>query len=473
MAQGWSVTLRLDSESHSRNVALPVTNPLGIGHAWITLTAPDGRHVEFGYYPRETTLSTGFGFHATGELRVRDESHLAFQDAAFTFPLTAAQAARILETAKEIQREPGTYEALTHNCLTVAHYILTSAHVPLPDLYGPLQQVAGGVASGLLGAAGLAFGGPLRMDDPAGFIWMLRLSEAGREAEQRHQQEGPRGDHGLPTFDTFREAVASGLPGPVASGPAAREEGHMAKVSRDQHTIEVYWQTPQGWQHIVLEPKASTSMAGMDLKRQSGDWVHDAQLVVYRDSAGRWHPAQVEHKYGHNGEFRAFQLHTVGPHQHLLHPLSDAPRNDAPVPDSGHPTDVQINGMQHHAEGEHSSVMQPVGIDVLSALAALTPQPPFQLHAPPESSGDSTTGPDPQIGADVLNAVAALEAHGQPTSGDLDALSTRTLDALSPQQPADADQASVHGLRTNGQATESRTEDDSGYNSGPDESASG
>jgi hypothetical protein len=57
MARDWTVTLRIDTSAWSANREYPVLNMAAMGHAWLTVTAPNGERVDVGYYPRDGGLA--------------------------------------------------------------------------------------------------------------------------------------------------------------------------------------------------------------------------------------------------------------------------------------------------------------------------------------------------------------------------------------------------------------------------------
>src|SRR5213593_4087577 len=113
MHKNWTVTLRIDTSNWSANREYPATNilPGGTGHAWLTVTSPNGARVDLGYYPVKTALI------APGQLRADDAvRHQHNQDAAYTYKIDADQASRMLTAAESIRAHPGEYNFLNHNC---------------------------------------------------------------------------------------------------------------------------------------------------------------------------------------------------------------------------------------------------------------------------------------------------------------------------------------------------------------------
>ena len=88
MSRDWTVTLRIDTSAWSANREYPVMNVAAMGHAWLTVTAPNGERVDIGYYPRDG------GVAGVGQLHTGDGMHQRTQDAAYTYHITADQASR-------------------------------------------------------------------------------------------------------------------------------------------------------------------------------------------------------------------------------------------------------------------------------------------------------------------------------------------------------------------------------------------
>ncbi len=181
----WSITLRIDTSFASANRSYPVMDPFHMGHAWITVAAPNGERVDFGYYPRNGGLA------GPGELRTGDTTHQPRQDAAYTYHITPDQAAHVLAAAQHVQSDPGYYNGLTHNCLTVARDLMGVAGIAMPGVASDPLHILIGVGAAavldlpLVGAAGIAIA---IAHDPAGFNTVLRSTPEGRAAEMLYNR---------------------------------------------------------------------------------------------------------------------------------------------------------------------------------------------------------------------------------------------------------------------------------------------
>src|SRR5690349_21154940 len=119
MDSQWTATLRIDSLSYDN-----------WGHAWLTIAGPSGHRVDVGYYP------IGNMINSPGRLLMQDTFHQVTQDTAYTFHISAGQAAKLLDAAEQIQAHPGTYRVAEHNCLSVARDLLVHAGVNMPPIDG-------------------------------------------------------------------------------------------------------------------------------------------------------------------------------------------------------------------------------------------------------------------------------------------------------------------------------------------------
>jgi hypothetical protein len=182
MAGDWTVTLRIDTSAWSANREYPVMNVLpfggGMGHAWLTIAAPNGDRVDIGYYPLHG------GVAGVGELRTVDISHQPHQDAAYTYHVTAEHAARMLAGAEKIQAEPGWYNGVSHNCLTVARELMVLGGVPMPPIMPE---------RGLNSVTAWKTGSPVepgtpRVHDPANYNLILRSTPEGQAARGLYQK---------------------------------------------------------------------------------------------------------------------------------------------------------------------------------------------------------------------------------------------------------------------------------------------
>lgn len=171
MTRDWTVTLRIDTSAGSANREYPMTNVFAMGHAWLTVTAPNGSRADFGYYPRNG------GVTGVGELRVHDVQHQAHQDAAYTYHITADQASRILSAAERVQANPGWYDGLKHNCLTVARDLMVQGGLSMPRI----------VADDGLNNAWKS-GTPAVIHDPANYNGILRSTPEGRAARAEYEK---------------------------------------------------------------------------------------------------------------------------------------------------------------------------------------------------------------------------------------------------------------------------------------------
>ncbi|MGH3735819.1 MAG: hypothetical protein ACRDT6_09395 [Micromonosporaceae bacterium] len=181
----WTVTLRFDTSGWSANREYPMTNVLpfgGTGHAWLTVAAPDGKRVDLGYYPMGNPVSSrgdlraGDGVEKTGDVK-----HQPHQDAAYTYPISAGQAAKILSTAEQLQANPGTYNFYNHNCVTVARDLMVAGGVPMPPVErGADPSVPVWKTPYELPAAGL--------HDPAEYNTALKSTPVGQEARARYEK---------------------------------------------------------------------------------------------------------------------------------------------------------------------------------------------------------------------------------------------------------------------------------------------
>jgi hypothetical protein len=175
----WTVTLRIDTSAWSADREYPLTNPMpgGWGHAWVTVADGEGHTIDIGYYPTDNAVLT------PGALQVGDISHRATQDAAYTYPVSAGQAAQLLRQAAEIREHPGEYRVWDHNCLTVARDLIKSAGVSLPPITdGP---VVGSVTAWKTGVPVDA-----SWHDPAAYSHLLNASTEGHAARQLYDTTG-------------------------------------------------------------------------------------------------------------------------------------------------------------------------------------------------------------------------------------------------------------------------------------------
>lgn len=171
MTRDWTVTLRIDTSAWSANREYPMMNVFGMGHAWITVTAPNGNRTDFGYYPKNG------GVAGVGELRMHDVEHQPHQDAAYTYHVTADQASRILSAAERVQANPGWYDGLKHNCLTVARDLMVQGGLPMPRIVSD---------DGLNNA--WKSGTPAVIHDPANYNAILRSTSEGKAARAEYEK---------------------------------------------------------------------------------------------------------------------------------------------------------------------------------------------------------------------------------------------------------------------------------------------
>jgi hypothetical protein len=211
MARDWTVTLRIDTSAWSANREYPVTNiiPTGTGHAWLTVTAPNGSRVDIGYYPGDNGLvGPGQLFIGNGQHDGDNIAHQPHQDAAYTYRITADQASRILAGAGQLQANPGQYNLLTHNCLTVARDLMVQGGLAMP----PLETGATGLGSWATWKAGTEVNAP-PINGPAGYNSVLKSTTEGRAARELYEKSselsGAKVDGDLTTLIHHAEAQAA------------------------------------------------------------------------------------------------------------------------------------------------------------------------------------------------------------------------------------------------------------------------
>jgi hypothetical protein len=175
VAKDWTVTLRIDTSAASRGVEHRVMDVWHMGHAWLSVTAPNGVRVDLGYYPRDG------GIAGPGELRFGDITHLPTQDAAYSYHVSAAQAASMLEHAKQISANPGHYDGLNHNCLSVARELMVGAGLTMPPIDPPMP---GGWSAWKANRSPE----PWQIHDPAGYNTTLHATADGRSARDLYER---------------------------------------------------------------------------------------------------------------------------------------------------------------------------------------------------------------------------------------------------------------------------------------------
>jgi hypothetical protein len=176
----------------SANREYLVSNPAAVGHAWLTVAAPNGDRVDIGYYPVHTSTL------APGSLHVGDTTHQTTQDAAYTYRITPEQAARILDAATHVRAEPNEYNVFNHNCLTVAHELLAAGGLPVPGL----DRIGSGTAS----ATAWKTGEPVPpLHDPAGYNGLLRSTPEGQAARALYEHSSELSGMRTGSLDGLRQ----------------------------------------------------------------------------------------------------------------------------------------------------------------------------------------------------------------------------------------------------------------------------
>ncbi|WP_239395510.1 hypothetical protein [Frankia sp. CiP3] len=118
-AEDWQVTVRYD----------PSLGNHVIGHAFLTIQAPDGHRSDVGFYPHGNNLIANV-LGTEGEFREHDTSHAAANNIGFTYSVGRDEAHAMLETIKGYENSSHEYTGLSHNCTAVAAEILNAAGIP-------------------------------------------------------------------------------------------------------------------------------------------------------------------------------------------------------------------------------------------------------------------------------------------------------------------------------------------------------